>query len=162
MKLMSLVPWTFGILCLSQQVQAKAAYGMAGCGLGSVIIGSEGGQISAATTNGTSYSQPFGITSGTSNCKTSEEMAVIMKQHEFLSANLSTLQKEMAQGQGQTLDAFIEVLGCSDEVQGAASESLVKGYSAIFSAPGIEQVLDVAKQQLIKDQNLAQQCSSLS
>src|SRR3569832_2714255 len=46
------------------------AYGSAGCGLGSIVFGSQPGfiQILAATTNGTFASQTFGITSGTSDC----------------------------------------------------------------------------------------------
>ncbi|QQR88624.1 MAG: DUF3015 family protein [Myxococcales bacterium] len=45
------------------------AYGAAGCGLGSMLIDSDGFvQVFAATLNGTSGNQTFGITSGTSNC----------------------------------------------------------------------------------------------
>ena len=49
-----------------------AKYGPAGCGLGSLIFDADSGwtQIFAATTNGTSGNQTFGITSGTSNCDT--------------------------------------------------------------------------------------------
>ena len=42
-----------------------------GCGLGSMIIKNQNStmlQAIAATTNGTSGNQTFGITSGTSNC----------------------------------------------------------------------------------------------
>ena len=47
------------------------AYGPAGCGLGSIVMGSKPGfmQVFAASTNGCSGSQTFGITTGTSNCK---------------------------------------------------------------------------------------------
>ena len=46
------------------------AAGDAGCGLGSMIItkNTKVMQVLAATTNGTSGSQTFGITFGTSNC----------------------------------------------------------------------------------------------
>src|SRR5690348_11977029 len=46
-------------------------YGMAGCGLGSLVFGPNDApvaQVLAATTNGTFASQTFGISSGTSNC----------------------------------------------------------------------------------------------
>ena len=95
---------------LTGQAWAKRNYGLAGCGLGSVVIGSNGGQISAATTNSTFYSQAFGISSGTSNCIPTQEMAVIMKQEQFLAANLNTLQKEMAQGSGETLSECARLL----------------------------------------------------
>ena len=46
------------------------SYGDAGCGFGSMIFGNQAGfmQVFAATTNGTSGSQTFGITTGTLNC----------------------------------------------------------------------------------------------
>ena len=46
-----------------------AKYGPAGCGLGSMIFDPDSGftQIFAATTNGTSGNQTFGISTGTSN-----------------------------------------------------------------------------------------------
>src|SRR5262245_21507042 len=46
-------------------------YGMSGCGLGSILFGTDQNkvmQILAATSNGCFGSQTFGITSGTSNC----------------------------------------------------------------------------------------------
>src|SRR5437868_47659 len=46
-------------------------YGMAGCGLGSLLFGPVNepfAQVLAATTNATFATQTFGITSGTSNC----------------------------------------------------------------------------------------------
>lgn len=43
-------------------------YGMAGCGLGSMVVGKNGGQVTAGTTNGSSSNQYFGITTGTLNC----------------------------------------------------------------------------------------------
>lgn len=123
-------------------------YGMAGCGLGSIVMGKSGGQVSAATTNGTFLSQGFGITSGTSNCKTPKQMAVIMKQEEFLMANMMTLQKEMARGDGETLQAFVQILGCQQNDVQAAGKTLVNAYDKIFRSPGVSGVLDAAKDEL--------------
>ena len=53
---------------------AFAGYGAAGCGLGSFVFGDNNSwwaQTLGATTNGTSGSQTFGITTGTSNCDAS-------------------------------------------------------------------------------------------
>ena len=135
---------------------------MAGCGLGSFVFKSGGGQISAATTNGSFGSQSFGITSGTSNCIPSKEMAVILKQQEFLAANMMTLQKELAQGEGDTVHAFADILGCRGDVHREAVGRLVEGYTEIFKAPGIEGVLDEAKKQLSKDEMTAKGCNLLS
>jgi len=65
--------WTIcAVLALGLGASSAMAdsFGMAGCGLGSMLIQSNGKeQIFVATTNGSSGSQTFGITSGTSNCK---------------------------------------------------------------------------------------------
>ena len=136
-------------------------YGMAGCGLGSMVLGPKGSQVFAATTNGTSTSQSWGIISGTSNCTSSVRYAELMKQKEFLAINLTSLQKEMAQGKGETLNAFVEVLGCKNEVKRKVNSVLTKNYSEIFSQPGIDGVLSSAKEQILKKQNVAKQCTKL-
>ena len=136
-------------------------YGMAGCGLGSIVMGPSGGQILAATTNGTSSSQSWGLISGTSNCLPARKSAELMRQKQFLSVNLSTLQKEMAKGNGETLDAFVETLGCEETVVKKASLVLTQNYRTIFSQPGIDGVLDSAKGEILKTKKLAKKCSKL-
>lgn len=146
-------------LGLAGNAWAKRNYGTAGCGWGSQMMGPSGGQISAATTNQSSYTQAFGISSGTSNCLPSKDMATVMKQEQFLAANLNTLQKEMAQGSGATLNAFADLLGCPANVQKEAIDTLAKGYETIFKAPGIEGVLDTAKDELKKREVLKKECA---
>lgn len=96
-----------------------ASYGMAGCGLGSVIgvWKNDITQIFAATTNGTSASQTFGITTGTSNC-TPGGAAYREKQQEiFVTVNFESLEKEMASGKGEKIDAFSNLLGCKSSTE---------------------------------------------
>ena len=125
-------------------------------------MGPNGGQVLAVTTNGTSSSQSWGILSGTSNCVTMQEQAELIKQKRFLSANLSTLQKEMANGKGETLDAFVEILGCEDTALSTARSVLYKNYSKVFAQPGVEGVLDGAKEQISKSKKLAKKCPKIS
>ncbi|KAB8033258.1 DUF3015 family protein [Fluviispira multicolorata] len=92
-----------------------ASYGLAGCGLGSVIFESNNTwwkQVLAATTNGTAANQTFGITSCTSNCG-SGASAQALKQKDYVSAILASLQREGAQGTGDVLNGFAQVFGCS-------------------------------------------------
>lgn len=97
---------------VSSAGEYKHAYGMAGCGLGTFVFKENNKmQILAATTNGTSGSQTFGITTGTSNCKAGKETATA-EQRIFIEANLASLEKEAAQGQGEHLMAFAALLGC--------------------------------------------------
>ncbi|SER77032.1 Protein of unknown function [Nitrosomonas sp. Nm51] len=91
-----------------------AGYGTAGCGLGSIVIGSERGpeQIFAATTNGTSGSQTFGMTSGTSNCGDHGLLNLSKEREIFASENYTSLIKEMAQGEGEHLDILASMYQC--------------------------------------------------
>ncbi len=158
------IAFGWSVLCLvalQPSAFAKAGYGMAGCGLGSVLVGSQGGQIFAGTTNSTSANQGFGITSGTSNCQNSSQMEAMAKQHEFLSANLVNFQKEVAQGQGATITALVELFGCTTSVQGHANEVLVQNYDAIFRSPGVAGILSSVREKLEQDEALATQCQNL-
>ncbi|MFN3604361.1 MAG: DUF3015 family protein [Leptonema sp. (in: bacteria)] len=91
----------------------SAPYGMAGCGLGSLIIKQNNFlQIFAATTNGTSGNQTFGITTGTSNC-TPDSKAYQEKQQEiFVTVNFESLENELASGTGEKVFALAQMLNC--------------------------------------------------
>ncbi len=143
---------------LAQANQRK--YGMAGCGLGSIVMGQDGGQISAATTNSTSYSQVGGITSGTSNCEPDEggKTTITIGQEMFMSRNFVALSKEMAQGDGETLRAFAQALGCRPEVYTDVASQLQRSYGSIFSAPGAVDALETAKSEVRKNPSLAAAC----
>lgn len=91
-----------------------AGYGAAGCGLGSMVIGSKPGveQVFAATTNGTSGSQTFGITSGTSNCGDHGLVSINKEREVFAQENYTNLIKEMAQGKGENLYILASLYQC--------------------------------------------------
>lgn len=160
MRRFILVLMAFGLTLSSGVVQA-ASYGMAGCGLGSIVLGKSKGimQVFAATTNGTSASQTFGITTGTSNCASPKESAAIKQQEDFIANNLAPLSKEMAQGNGETLAAFTSTLGCDAAIAPVAHAQLQKSHGRIFAAPGALAVLDAAKAELRAQPELANGCS---
>lgn len=87
-----------------------------GCGLGSYLIDKQGlvWNILQLTTNSILWNQTFGISSGTLGCKW-EGIALDERTQEFVAANMDTLSKEIAQGKGETLDTFVELLGVSDK-----------------------------------------------
>ena len=136
-------------------------YGMAGCGLGSIVMGADGNQILAVTTNATFYSQLFGITTGTSNCVEDGAAAAALRQEVFITSNLSTLMKEMSQGDGETLQAFSETLGCNGAVYPQVVSQLQANYNDIFKAPGALAVLDTAKRKLSEKPEIAGACGYL-
>src|SRR5512138_3573817 len=85
-----------------------------GCGLGTQIwTGSKGTvpKLLGATTNGSFGSQTFGITSGTLGCHRSGTVTADAKVQIFTGTNLDRLARDMAQGGGETLDAFATLIG---------------------------------------------------
>jgi hypothetical protein len=105
-------------------------YGTAGCGLGSIVFGDKPGmiQILAATTNGTSANQTFAITSGTSNCGSSEVSEASAKA--FVETNREALAKDAAKGKGETIASLATLAGCSDAA--AVGATLQSNFSTIF------------------------------
>lgn len=96
-------------LIISSTAMAAKPYGMAGCGLGSQVMGKEGNQILAATTNNTG-TQTFGISSGTSNCVTATQQTAMIKN--FIEANYASLVTDMAKGQGESMKTLSNFYGC--------------------------------------------------
>lgn len=96
-------------ILMSSAAFAAKPYGMAGCGWGSQMMGKEGNQILAATTNGTG-TQTFAISSGTSNCVTASEQTAMIRN--YIEANYASLVTDMAKGQGDTLNTLSKFYGC--------------------------------------------------
>lgn len=87
-----------------------------GCGLGSLIIDKQGilWNLFQVTTNHTFGIQTFGITSGTSGCK-SGKVAMDSRTQEFVAANMDALSQEIARGNGEHLDTLVELLNVDDK-----------------------------------------------
>ncbi len=92
-------------------------YGMAGCGLGSLLFWGDNepvAQVLAATTNGTFATQTFGISSGTSNCVSGGVLRAEHEQAAFAEVNFEDLKRNMAAGGGEYLRSFSTLLGCEE------------------------------------------------
>jgi len=115
-------------------------YGSAGCGLGSLIFGDQAGgiQVIAATTNGTSASQLFGITSGTSNCEKQPKSYSQTRLKEFVVANMDNLAKDIAMGQGESLETVAELMGISAEEKPMMFSKLQENFLNIFTSEKVE------------------------
>ncbi len=106
-------------------------YGAAGCGLGSMLIDNKDSkvmQVLAATTNGTSGAQTFGISTGTSNCDAGAKNKNAAKA--YVEANRTALANDIAKGNGETLVALSSVYNC--EYNSNVGASLQKNYKNIF------------------------------
>jgi hypothetical protein len=121
----------FSLIAMFSVSAMAAEYGDAGCGLGSMVIGSEKGakQVMAATTNGTSGSQTFGITTGTSNCTEGGIFKSAKQVPAYIELNKLALAKEAARGEGETLAGLAQLMGCQSASFG---QSVKSNYNQIF------------------------------
>jgi hypothetical protein len=154
---------SLGVLVLGvYTVPAQAAaYGDAGCGLGSMVFGDSPGfvQVLAATTNGIFANQLFGITSGTSNCGGGGEASAKAKTKSFLETNRQAVAKDIAKGGGETIATLVELAGCKDAA--AVGATLQSSYTSIFPDASVSdgQAADAVLQTL--EQNPALACGNL-
>ncbi len=119
MRKLTLLFAMVGVLFTASAARAQG-YGMAGCGLGSLLFGNDNTvlmQILAATTNGTFDSQTFGITSGTSNCTVGGVVKAEREQAAFAEVNFQDLKRNMASGGGEFLTSFSTLMGCEDSAK---------------------------------------------
>lgn len=96
---------------------ASFAHPNTGCGLGNQVISNQDSvlmQVFAATTNGTSGNQTFGITSGTSGCAKPAKFVSNNKANEFVAGNMDALALDISNGQGETLDTLATLLNISN------------------------------------------------
>jgi hypothetical protein len=117
------------LVSLAASLALAKPYGDAGCGLGSMIFAQKNeptSQVLAATTNGTSGNQTFGISSGTSNCTDSGHVKEAMQVPMYIEINKLSLAKDAARGQGDTVSGLAQLLGCNAKNLGPAMQSHYK------------------------------------
>ena len=126
------------VVALSSVVSANVN-NQTGCGLGSMIIKDDSTAImlalQATTNHLVSGNQTFGITSGTLGCKKTK---VVMNERvtEFVASNMDILAKEIAVGQGESLDTLAELLNVEDKAMFSAS--LQTNYNKIYSSKSVK------------------------
>lgn len=128
------------VVLASASTVTLAAHGPAGCGLGTEVVFPNATEahehILAATTNGTSGNQTFGMTSGTLGCEDAGGPLGSVETQQFMNENLDQLAADVANGQGETLSALAEVIGVTAQDRVAFAGSLQSNFDAIFSANG--------------------------
>lgn len=116
-----------------------------GCGLGSLVIKDQSTvamQVLAATTNGTSGNQTFGITSGTLNCEKPASLVSNDKLNKFVADNMDELAMDISSGQGETLQTVAKLMKVENTE--AFSAKLQKNFDNIYSSKNVNsaQVID--------------------
>jgi len=124
-----------GLLKDANEKVSGQGYGMAGCGLGSILFGDQSGiiQVFAATTNGLYGNNTIGMTIGTSNCDVNGGSASASL---FIEANKEALAKDVARGNGETLASLSQLMGCKDSALLGAK--LQGKYDTLFPSQAVE------------------------
>ena len=94
---------------------SSGTVGMAGCGLGSMVVEdrSKWSQVAAAFLNSTGV-QTFGISFGTSNCTEDGVAQMSREKDAFVEANLSDIRRDVAAGEGEYLSSLNSLYGCQE------------------------------------------------
>lgn len=164
MRRVTILVSLIAVLCIgvaTAQAQVRGStYGMAGCGLGSLVFQDDQDrvkQVLASTTNGTFGSQTFGITTGTLNCNpagTAKRAAL------FVEVNREILAKDVSRGAGETIDTLSALMGCSDSK--AVGAVLQQNFRVIFpdTSASNDQVTDAIFETIKQEKSLT--CPDLS
>ncbi len=114
-----------------------------GCGLGTMLFQNNADgktllQTFQATTNGIYGNQTFGITTGTSDCQQPKNFVSNEQLKEFMVANMDNLARDIAQGRGETLDAFAELMGVPADKRPEFYAQLQAGFAKIFTSSNVQ------------------------
>lgn len=128
-----------------------------GCGIGSQVWAGQTGKVPkilAGTTNGLFANQLFGITFGTLGC--SGTGAVTAQAVTFTNENAESLARDMAVGQGESLNVLAELLNIKSEDKHRFFEVSKQNFSEIYSADNQDafQVLASLQSIMAKDEVL--------
>ena len=134
-------------------------WGMAGCGLGSLIVKEKGQlpQIAASFLNDWIVPQTSAITSGTSNCIEPSPAFATAEQEVYIESNLASLAKDASRGNGSYLHGMAEVFGCNN--QASFAKITQENYGNIFSSNNARSVLDNYRTLILNTKGLAEDCS---
>jgi hypothetical protein len=126
-----------GVMLLAGVAQADQDIG---CGWGTMLWKGQEGvpqKVLGATTNGSFGSQTFGISSATAGCKRAGIIKVEARVRMFAGANVDHLARDMAMGQGESLDTLAHLMGIAGPDQAAFFQLTKSHFAEIFSADDV-------------------------
>ncbi|BAU48781.1 membrane protein [Sulfurifustis variabilis] len=153
--------WVVAMLsALPVTAMAAGENNVGSCGWGSKVFEGQRGvapQVLAATTNGTSGNQTFGITSGTSGCTQDGLVSSTWKTALFIEGNKEKLARDMSMGHGETLEALAKLIGIRDEDKATFFRVAKDNFGNIFAAENAttDQVLAGLRQAMASDAQLS-------
>jgi hypothetical protein len=154
------------LICTPMAAMAAGENNIGSCGWGAKLFDKQSGvapQVLAATTNGTSGNQTFGVTSGTSGCTQNGTVRSNWKTSMFIDGNKSKLAYEMSIGEGETLDSLAQLIGVRDEHKAAFFHVTKENFARIFGADNstTSDVVASLKEVLAADAELAPYSASI-
>lgn len=106
-----------------------------GCGLGGMALAEKEGLIwnlVGTFLNGICANQTFGMTSGTLDCSRPTKMAMLDRINVFVADNMDNLAVDIAQGQGESLDALAEIANVPSQKRSAFYSALQNNFDTIY------------------------------
>jgi hypothetical protein len=116
-----------------------AAQQNTGCGLGHMILGKNDSvisQLTITTTNASTTSQAIGITFGLQSLGCSSASFVSADTESFVSGNMESLIRDIAAGQGETIDSLAVLMEVKDV--DAFAKRLQANFDVIFPTADVE------------------------
>ena len=111
-----------------------------GCGVGTMVFEGKKGKIFkvlAATTNGTSGNQTFGISTGTLGCDGTDAITSAERLALFIDGNMDGTARDMARGEGDKLAALAEAWGIEQADQPAFYQLTQNNFAHIFTSENV-------------------------
>lgn len=139
------------------------ADGGTGCGLGTLWFDGNTGVAAhslAMTTNGSTFNNTFGMSSGTLGCDSSLPIRY-RGERVYIGANMTKLAEDMSRGQGETLAGLSEVMGIAQQDKPAFYALTQKHFDRIYANESVtsDQVLGALVQVLKSDPVLSKYVS---
>lgn len=132
-----------GVCVLASAGEILAGQTNTGCGLGSIVFEGKDGlasQVCAATSNGVSGNQTFGITFGTSNCEKATAFASNEKLNKFVADNMDNLAMDISKGSGEYLSTLAVLLDMPVEQRAILYLTLQSNFSRIYTSESVTHI----------------------
>ena len=128
-----------GALAITLPFAASAhAVQTAGCGVGGMLLEGHEGlpyNVLAATLNGISGNQTFGMTTGTLGC--GEGLDGLAALQMYVDDNLDALAMDAARGEGEALDTLATLWGMDEAAKADFARAAQTNFSSIFTSEAI-------------------------
>lgn len=130
----------------------------AGCGLGSTLFKGQSGigpNILAATTNGISGNQTFGMSTGTLGCNANDTVTAAVDG--FIDSNMERVARDMSTGEGESLETLATLMGIQGQDKATFFQVSQSNFSSIYSRDDVTsgEVLSALKSVMMSDAALS-------